>query len=68
MSATCPACTDKRFHTPADWAHHPHAGHGFNGSVWTHPDLQVLAGIAISQGGSSGEVLQVEPAVPAGVK
>ena len=59
----CPACTEKRLHAPADWAHHPYAGHGFNGSAWTHPDLQVLAGAA-SLGQISGEV--VEAAAPAG--
>jgi hypothetical protein len=48
----------------ADWAQHPYAGHGFNGNVWTHPDLQVLAGAA-SLGQISGEVVQTE-AAPAG--
>jgi hypothetical protein len=58
----CAACTDKRVHTPADWAHHPYAGHGFNGSVWTHPDL---AGAGPSSWQISGEVVKAE-AVPAG--
>jgi hypothetical protein len=60
----CPACAEKRLHTLADWTHHPYAGHGFNGSTWSHPDLQVLAGTA-SLGQISGEVSESE-AVPAG--
>lgn len=36
----CPACTDKRLHAPADWTHHPLAGHGYqNGQGWSRPDL-----------------------------
>ena len=35
----CPACEAKRLHTPEEMKYHPYAGHGFNGSVWTHPDL-----------------------------
>jgi len=38
----CPACIERRLHTPADWALHPLAGHGYQeGLGWTHPDLQV---------------------------
>jgi hypothetical protein len=61
----CPACTDKRVHTPADWAYHPYAGHGFNGSMWTHPDLEVLAGAAsfgMANLGGGESVLQSAPA------
>ena len=35
----CPACANKALHGPADWLHHPYAHHGYNGSTWTHPDL-----------------------------
>lgn len=35
----CPACENKRLHGPDEWQHHPYAHHGFNGTVWTHPDL-----------------------------
>jgi len=36
----CPACAEKRLHTAADWTYHPLAGHGYNGTSWTHPDLE----------------------------
>ena len=35
----CPACDSKRLHAPEDWEYHPYAHHGWNGSSWTHPDL-----------------------------
>jgi len=51
----CPACENKRLHGPEDWAHHPYAGHGFNGQAWTHPDLPTSsAGAATSE--NSGEI------------
>jgi hypothetical protein len=56
----CPACELKRVHTREDWLHHPYAGHGFNGSVWTHPDLPGAATSRIS-----GEVVR-EQAAPVG--
>jgi hypothetical protein len=64
---TCPACAAKRLHTPEDWAQHPLAGHGFNGTLWTHPDLAngTQAGAATSP--ASGEVY-AEQAAPAGGK
>ena len=36
----CPACTEKRVHTPEDWKLHPYAGHGYQERLgWTHKDL-----------------------------
>jgi hypothetical protein len=29
-----------RCHTEEEWKNHPLAGHGFNGSAWTHPDAK----------------------------
>ena len=67
----CPACESKRLHGPAEWEHHPYRTHGFNGNVWTHPDLLPRdvadAGAATSQRQISGEVVEVE-AAPAGGK
>jgi hypothetical protein len=60
----CPACIDKRLHTPEDWAHHPYATHGYvSGHGWTHPDLapDAQAGAATSK--NSGEGL--DAAAPA---
>ena len=57
----CSACEQQRLHGPDDWANHPYRGHGYNGAAWTHPDLQVLAGVG-SLGEISGEVLQ-DPAL-----
>ncbi len=39
---TCPACKEKRLHTPEDWKHHPYKGHGYTKECggWTHPDLE----------------------------
>lgn len=38
---TCPACEEKRLHTPEDWSHHPYKGHGYTKEWgWTHPDLK----------------------------
>jgi hypothetical protein len=56
----CPACDNKRLHGPAEWKNHPYAGHGFNGTVWTHPDLAPRdvanqAGAANLAAGISGE-------------
>jgi hypothetical protein len=62
----CPACTDQRLHQPVDWERHPFRGHGFNGNIWTHPDLSGSAGAA-SLGQISGEVSAVKTA-PAGEK
>jgi hypothetical protein len=68
----CPACTNKRAHGPEDWKHHPYRGHGFNGTVWTHPDLQPHdvthnAGAANLAAGISGEVhVAKAKAAPAG--
>ena len=61
----CLACADKRLHTAADWTYHPMAGHGYNGTLWTHPDLK---GGAASLGQISGEVVQEEAAPPEGGK
>jgi hypothetical protein len=37
----CPACENKRVHTPEDWKHHPYAGHGYqDGQGWSHRDLE----------------------------
>jgi hypothetical protein len=37
---TCPACIEKRLHTPEEWRLHPLAGHGKNGGEgWSHLDL-----------------------------
>jgi len=67
-----PACADKRLHRPAEWAHyHPYVHHGFNGTVWTHPDLVPQhdvkhAGAASLDGEISGEVHPpAEAAAPA---
>ena len=40
--ATCPACAEKRMHTPDDWRHHPLKGHGFATECggWTHESLK----------------------------
>ena len=36
MNAPCPACSAARVHTPADWQHHPLAGHGYTQETgWT---------------------------------
>lgn len=41
LKSICPACSEKRVHTPEDWKNHPYAGHGFvHGHGWTHPDLE----------------------------
>jgi hypothetical protein len=56
----CPACESKSLHAPEDWEHHPYRTHGFNGSVWTHPDLPGAATSRIS-----GE-LNEEVGAPAG--
>lgn len=59
----CPACANKRLHTPDDWFHHPHAGHGFNGNTWTYPAQHDVpdAGAAASlrSGEGSGEAAPV---------
>jgi len=36
---TCPACIEKRVHSEPEWKNHPNAGHGFDGSKWTKPEL-----------------------------
>ena len=36
----CPACDSQRLHAPSDWEYHPYVHHGWNGSIWTHPDLE----------------------------
>lgn len=37
----CPACAARRLHSAEDLRlYHPYAGHGWNGSSWTHPDLE----------------------------
>jgi hypothetical protein len=66
----CPACESKRVHGPADWANHPYATHGFNGTVWTHPKLDPHyvpdhAGAAPLAAGISGEATAEAPAAPA---
>ena len=36
----CMACEYRRLHTDEERrVNHPWAGHGFNGTVWTHPGL-----------------------------
>ena len=37
----CPACTEQRPHTAAEWKNHPLAGHGYSKlTTWTHPHLK----------------------------
>jgi hypothetical protein len=38
----CPACDEKRVHTPAEWAEfHEYAGHGYAAGVgWTRAELE----------------------------
>ena len=65
----CPACEFKRVHGPAEWLNHPYRTHGYNGSVWTHPDLAPqLDGVdhagAANLVGNSGEDT-AEAAAPA---
>lgn len=37
----CPACQEQRLHQASERTdHHPLAGHGFNGTRWTHPTLE----------------------------
>ena len=65
----CPACENKRLHGPDEWQHHPYAHHGFNGTVWTHPDLAPHDGAqnagAVNLGSLGGGV-PVAEAAPAG--
>ena len=35
----CAACIQKRVHSIEEWKNHPNAGHGFDGSKWTKPEL-----------------------------
>lgn len=64
----CSACEFKRLHGPLDWDQHPYAGHGYNGTAWTHPDLAdgTQAGAARPRQ-ISGEVGRAE-AAPAAVE
>ena len=67
----CPACANKAAHGPDDWKHHPYRTHGFNGTVWTHPDLATHdvahnAGAANLAAGISGEATAEAKAAPAG--
>jgi hypothetical protein len=37
----CPACENKRPHSPEEWKNHPYAGHGYqDGQGWSHRDLE----------------------------
>jgi hypothetical protein len=46
----CPACHFKRLHTAEDWKNHPWAGHGYNGTSWSHPDLVPARGLDTRDG------------------
>jgi hypothetical protein len=65
----CPACENKRLHGPDEWQHHPYAHHGFNGTVWTHPDLAPHDGAGTGAADLAGESRgrqTVAEAAPAG--
>jgi hypothetical protein len=38
----CEACRKNRCHTSEEWRNHPRAGHGFNGVIWTRPELSPM--------------------------
>lgn len=65
----CPACIEKRVHTPGDWVYHPYAGHGYQERQgWTHRDLDPATHRAPDAGAVTSRIsgeISVEATAPA---
>jgi len=41
IDPSCPACANRRLHTPEEWKNHPLAGHGYSPETgWSSPEAK----------------------------